>query len=455
MTKTKNKLLFISLSILFLVNAAQGFFADLTYDESYYWVFSKFLSFGYFDHPPMAAWWIKLGALLGDHSFGVRFVFNIASVLSLYLAWLMTNREKVTSFVLLGFSFILVQSAGFLALPDTPLLFFSALFLYLVQKYIKEDTLKNTLLLAITIAGLFYSKYHGLLVVLLTVMAYPAFLKRKSFWAVVVLTCLLYFPHMLWQYEHDFISFRFHLFGRVEKHFDVNNIINYLSSQVALFGFAHFFIFLYGMTKVDWKNPWERILSFNILGFLVLLFFASFRNQIEANWTITACFSAIVLLSILTQTGRISRKLIFYSSLFPILLILSLRVIFVLPDSFYEGKEIGRLNEVKGWAQRIDKVRSLTLGKPILSETYQYGAKLSFWLGEIIPVKHFRGRISHYKILNLSKKIPMDQEIYYVTPRKVEGAVKIETGYKDPIYIFPTTLGDLYERYGDQNEKDF
>ena len=44
-------------------------------DEAYYWVWSRALSAGYLDHPPMVALWISAGTgIFGQGPLGVRFL---------------------------------------------------------------------------------------------------------------------------------------------------------------------------------------------------------------------------------------------------------------------------------------------------------------------------------------------------------------------------------------------
>src|ERR1700740_2331496 len=62
----------LALVALRLVAAA---WTPLTFDEAYYWMWSKSLAGGYYDHPPMVALVIRAGTLIaGDREFGVRLV---------------------------------------------------------------------------------------------------------------------------------------------------------------------------------------------------------------------------------------------------------------------------------------------------------------------------------------------------------------------------------------------
>ena len=65
-------LVVVALVALRLVAAA---WTPLTFDEAYYWMWSKHPAFGYYDHPPMVALVIGAGTLMaGDTELGVRLV---------------------------------------------------------------------------------------------------------------------------------------------------------------------------------------------------------------------------------------------------------------------------------------------------------------------------------------------------------------------------------------------
>ena len=55
--------------------AGRAAWTPLTFDEAYYWIWSKHLAGGYYDHPPGVALVIRLGTMIaGDTEFGVRLV---------------------------------------------------------------------------------------------------------------------------------------------------------------------------------------------------------------------------------------------------------------------------------------------------------------------------------------------------------------------------------------------
>src|ERR1700687_1634135 len=60
---------------LLLLRLGAAAYTPLSFDEGYYWVWSKHLAPGYYDHPPMVALVIRLGTMIaGDTELGVRLV---------------------------------------------------------------------------------------------------------------------------------------------------------------------------------------------------------------------------------------------------------------------------------------------------------------------------------------------------------------------------------------------
>lgn len=68
------RLALASIAVLLVLRLVLAATANLAEDEAYYWLWSTHLAAGYYDHPPMIAYWIRAGtAVFGQTAFGVRF----------------------------------------------------------------------------------------------------------------------------------------------------------------------------------------------------------------------------------------------------------------------------------------------------------------------------------------------------------------------------------------------
>ncbi|RYZ61810.1 MAG: hypothetical protein EOO14_03995, partial [Chitinophagaceae bacterium] len=109
-----------------VLNLLQVGLMELTSDEGYYWFYAQHLQWGYYDHPPMIALLIKLGAMVLPGELGVRFFNVVLSTggLALFFSLLpnATKQNGRTYLVLL--SAPLLHYLTFLLFPDGPLLFF-------------------------------------------------------------------------------------------------------------------------------------------------------------------------------------------------------------------------------------------------------------------------------------------------------------------------------------------
>src|SRR4051812_11465277 len=128
------------LVVLRLVAAA---WTPLTFDEAYYWMWSKHLAGGYYDHPPGVAAVIRLGTMIaGDTELGVR----LASILlALPMSWALFRttsilfgsvRVAATATILLNIT--LMAAVGTLIVtPDAPLLVASSFVLFYLAKILE------------------------------------------------------------------------------------------------------------------------------------------------------------------------------------------------------------------------------------------------------------------------------------------------------------------------------
>ena len=75
------------LLLFFVINLLQSHVTYLFEDEAYYFVWSKDLVFGYFDHPPMVALWAAIGTYFMEGELGLRFLSTISFSLMLWMIW--------------------------------------------------------------------------------------------------------------------------------------------------------------------------------------------------------------------------------------------------------------------------------------------------------------------------------------------------------------------------------
>ena len=127
--------LFLLLSgAILVINLIQAHVTPLIFDESYYWYYAQNMAWGYFDHPPMVAGLVKAGSWFFDGELGVRLLSCLMSIGSAILLWdcikFKEKEQYLPHFFVLLFSMTLFHAYGFFMLPDTPLLFFTALFLW-------------------------------------------------------------------------------------------------------------------------------------------------------------------------------------------------------------------------------------------------------------------------------------------------------------------------------------
>jgi len=206
-----------------LINFLQAIFTPIHDDEAYYWIWSKSLDWGYFDHPPAVALFVKLGTLLfGDTTLGVRFVTVLLSGLTIYFSWKLTSkdsRNKKNSF-LIFFALLVsipgMEMYGFITTPDVPLLFSFSLYLLAFRNLIDKQSVQNALLWAAAAAMLIYSKYHGGLIILVSVLIQPKLLKQWTTYFAGFIALLLIqeqlIAHKLHQYRHPYFFYKEHLY---------------------------------------------------------------------------------------------------------------------------------------------------------------------------------------------------------------------------------------------------
>ncbi len=273
----------------------QVYCTELGSDEAYYWMYSRELDWGYFDHPPVIACLIKVGYGLFHNELGVRLLPILLSGLTIYLCERLITPRKRSLFYLIVLSIAVIHFMGFFALPDSPLLLSCALYLLLYRKFLERPGVMISLVLGGTIALMILSKYHGVLIVFMTVLSNWKLIKNRYFWLVATVVIVALTPHILWQYNMNFPSIRYHLFGRSAEPYMFRFTWEYLLTELYVLGpFTGIVMFIVAL-RVKAKDDFERSLKFLFWGCYIFFFFMTFKGRVEAHWTFFVMIPGIYL----------------------------------------------------------------------------------------------------------------------------------------------------------------
>ncbi len=279
-----------------LLNLAQAGSTGLMDDEAYYWVYSRFPDWGYFDHPPVIALMIRAGYALFSNELGVRLLVVLTGTGTLMAMDSLMKQRDDRLFYAIALSMAVLQLGGMLAVPDTPLLFFVAVFFLAYRAFLQAPSVRSAAMLGVVMALMVYSKYHGVLVILCTLLSNPALLRRGYAWLAVMISIALFAPHIYWQYTHDFPSVRYHLFERNASGFRFAYTWEFLLGQVLLAGPLVGWLLLWAAARHRPSDLLEKALRWTLFGVYLVFFLSTFRGRAEANWTVP-CRSSSCLIS--------------------------------------------------------------------------------------------------------------------------------------------------------------
>jgi len=376
------RLLFYFILAWLLINVLQSCLIGLDGDEAYYWVYSRHLQWGYFDHPPMVALSIKLGELFGHGWLFTRLGAILFSAATIYFGFkALPERLQIAKPYILVFASVLIfHIYSFVTTPDAPLLFFTALFFYAYKRYLEKENLVNVLFLSLSIIGMIYSKYHGILPVFFTFLSNPKLILKKSAWIVVVLTTAAFLPHLWWQYQNDWPTVRYHLFERSQGSYKLEKTGNYVLGQLLILGpFTTVVAIVLLLKKRIKGDTYFRAHVFTFFGILLFFLLNSFKKNIEPHWTLTAGISFVVLtLDLLNRSTDKFRQLFFWLSSANIFLILLVRLLLAIPDT--PAKKLDRF-QVQIYSQSwADSLYKHAAGTPVVFvDNYHYPSIYAYY----------------------------------------------------------------------------
>jgi 4-amino-4-deoxy-L-arabinose transferase-like glycosyltransferase len=284
----------LALSLLRLAAAA---LLPLSADEAYYWLWSRHLAAGYFDHPPAIAFVIRLGTFIfGETPLGVRFGTFVLSLAASFFVW--RSAQIFFGDVLSGaraclfFNLTLMISIETLAAtPDAPAVAAAAGFLFALARLLQNEDGRWWLGVGVAAGLSLLSKYTGLFLGA-GVLAWLIFSPRARRWLLTVwpyigglLALLIFLPNLSWNLSHGWITFVFQLSRVTAGHLTFRFLFEFLGAQILL---ATPFIFVLAALGLAFSSRDRDGATFLLAALVfpsaVYFLVHSLHDRIQGNW---------------------------------------------------------------------------------------------------------------------------------------------------------------------------
>ena len=406
-SKRTDILVYALLAALFVFRLVYAGFLGLLPDEAYYWEWSRSPAFGYFDHPPMIAWFIALSrALFGDTVLGVRFLMCGAALGASVASYLLLKKFVRTAFPLITWAvlsnvILLFGVGSMLATPDIPLVLFWSLSLLAGYKAVFESKTFWWLLLGVLCGLGMLSKYTfvlfpaSLVVFIIISRDHRRWIGRWQPWISFAIGALVWMPNLVWNHRHHWESILFQLQHGVDSHaalhFDL--LGEFVAGQLGVLSLVPMILLGFALDSILRKKAGGAHALYPVVFFLVPFCFfllSSLQKKVEANWAAGAYMSGLMLIPIVlehldTKKSVFLRRFTVFSIVFAAVttaaILVEIRVPFLPlaaqndPGAQARGWKAlaGEINMVR---TRIDPSHTL----PVCANRYQDAALLAFYL---------------------------------------------------------------------------
>lgn len=294
---------------LALFRLAAAALVPLTEDEAYYRLWSQHLALGYYDHPPMIAWWIRAGVTLaGDNALGVRILPVLANLAATALVFDIARglggpRVGLRAALLYNCT-LTIGAAAALAVPDAPASVFWTASVWGLARAVRDD--KGAWWLAAGVAaGLAcLSKYSALFLapgVLLWLAPSAAGRRRLGQpwpWIAALIATAVFCANVAWNAEHHWLTFA-KQFGRVAaSRFEPRYLLEFLIAQFFLLNPVIALLAAAGARRA-WRARNEAsaawLMPATMAPFAAYLILHSLHDRVQAHWPVPLYSAAAVL----------------------------------------------------------------------------------------------------------------------------------------------------------------
>jgi 4-amino-4-deoxy-L-arabinose transferase-like glycosyltransferase len=290
---------------------------ELTFDEAYYTLWSRSLSFGYLDHPPMVALLIRAStSLFGGSEFGVRalslLLVGALPALIAFIAWrLFDSKEKAALAALMWIAMPLVSIGAVFVSPDAPLVAFWTLGLAALAELWRTGERRWLIALGLALGLALQSKFTAasfLAGVGLALVATPSlrrWLFSPALYAGLAVALMIFAPFVVWNAAYGWATFIKQLGRAPPTEFTPYYLAEFLIAQIALMNPLVIAALVPAVAAISWRAPAlpgsrdeaRRILACTIAPAAVYFLLHSLHDRVQGNWLAPLYPAAAILAS--------------------------------------------------------------------------------------------------------------------------------------------------------------
>jgi len=381
----------------------------LTGDEALFYWWARFLDYGYYDHPPMVAWWIAaVRPWLGDATWAIRLpavLLPLGVGWAMWWAWSPVDRERAGWAVLL-YWLAPVNWLNALIVTDTPLILWAAWSAAAMVRAEHRLALSapcgrlearqmgrqpwGLYALSGVFMGLaFLSKYFAVLLGLAYFVYFAVF--ARAHWRGFVVMALCALPavalNVLWNLNHCWTNIMFNLFNRNEgAEGSIDTVLSYLGMMAYLISPVLLWLGWRHWQSLRQALRGQPLLACALLVPLLCFGLMSGKKVIGLHWVMGFYPFVFVLMSWALPAGGLRTAGRGLGVILALHLLVTLAVSLTSLPQWQPLKYYHRLVEAARSEQMVAQVRASAPGVVLMSTNYSSAAIFGYAAKAHMPV---------------------------------------------------------------------
>ncbi|MES2949876.1 MAG: glycosyltransferase family 39 protein [Pseudomonadota bacterium] len=405
-------------------------------DEAYYWLWSRNLDIGYFDHPPLVAYCIWLTTLFSKSELWVRLSGTLVSLVLSLLIWrlalqMFKNIQVAAGSVIL-FNVLPLTSMGLVVMtPDTPVLLFWSLGLYLFWQTLNSEKHWLWYVVGVAFGMALLSKYTAILMLpclllYLLLSQDRRWLKTTYPYKAVLVGFLCFLPVVYWNSQHDWVSFEFQLKnGLNSEGYSLAKVGEYIGGQMLVAGPIVWLLGIWaaavGLYRRDKASLLLVCAAIPVIAFFA---FSSLKKPAGPNWPAFAYVSLSILATkyCLDSGASNTRRWLWSAAVASSLLMSAITTLHarfnVIPlDRYSQQLAVAdATNYFYGWKELGAELTKYPAKGFAVTPSHQLSAEIIYYTNAHVLANTARSaRPSQFNLWNWSKDLPRKEGLYVWT----------------------------------------